>query len=65
MKSDCPTRKEHCPYCGGHDTIAIPANLKALLRGETFWCGYCHSTFTEDMSKRRGREYYQTTDTIS
>lgn len=44
---DCRMNKEHCPYCVGHDTLALGV-MSALVRGDTHWCGSCHRTFTED-----------------
>jgi hypothetical protein len=48
----CIVGKEHCPYCGGHDTIAISASLRPTFRGAEFWCGYCHSSFDAETPKQ-------------
>lgn len=47
----CLVNKEHCPYCGGHDTLMLHSSA-ALVRGDSHWCGSCHRTFTEDMLRQ-------------
>lgn len=52
----CIMGREHCPYCGAHGLTIIPEHVLMFFRGEKFWCGYCHSTFSPETPKQPFRE---------
>lgn len=53
---------EHCPYCGGHHCTKL---AQPLGGDDTYWCGYCHSTFNERTPKAREQRAMALSGTVT